>query len=230
MARVALENLTVRFGAGKAVVNAVDDLSIAFEQGEFVVLLGPSGCGKTTTLRCIAGLQQPTSGDILFDGQDGHAPAGPLAQGRDGVPVRLALPTSFGARQHRLPAAARGVTRRSLRSPARSTGSREIFDLGGILDRRPGVLPPGARQKAALARAVVREPHVLLLDEPLVGDRRAVPRGDALGARATCRRQLGVTTIHVTHDQREAMSLADRVVLMRDGKIVQVGSPGRLVR
>ncbi|WP_027133003.1 ABC transporter ATP-binding protein [Geminicoccus roseus] len=221
MARVALENLSVRFGA----VAAVDDISIAFEQGEFVVLLGPSGCGKTTTLRCIAGLEQPTSGKILFD-QDEVSHLPPRVRQVAMVFQFVSLYPHLRVRDNiAFPLRARGESKADI--TRKIAWMNKIFDLDEILDRRPGTLPPGARQKAALARAVVREPRVLLLDEPLSAIDEQF-REEMRWELRHLQKELGMTTIHVTHDQREAMSLADRVVLMRNGKIVQAGPPAEL--
>ncbi|HEX2529708.1 MAG TPA: ABC transporter ATP-binding protein [Geminicoccus sp.] len=221
MARVALDHLSVRFGQ----VAAVDDISIAFEQGEFVVLLGPSGCGKTTTLRCIAGLEQPTSGKILFD-QDEVSHLPPRARQVAMVFQFVSLYPHLNVRDNiAFPLRARGENKAEI--TRKIAWMNKIFDLGEILGRRPGTLPPGARQKAALARAVVREPRVLLLDEPLSAIDEQF-REEMRWELRHLQKELGMTTIHVTHDQREAMSLADRVVLMRNGKIVQAGPPAEL--
>lgn len=221
MARVALDHLSVRFGS----VAAVDDISIAFEQGEFVVLLGPSGCGKTTTLRCIAGLEQPTSGQIFFD-QDEVAHLPPRMRQVAMVFQFVSLYPHLRVRDNiAFPLRARGESRAEI--ARKIEWMSKVFDLRDILHRRPGTLPPGARQKAALARAVVREPRVLLLDEPLSAIDEQF-REEMRWELRHLQKELGMTTIHVTHDQREAMSLADRVVLMRSGKIVQAGPPAEL--
>jgi len=221
MARVALDHLSVRFGQ----VAAVDDISIAFEQGEFIVLLGPSGCGKTTTLRCIAGLEQPTSGQIFFD-QDEVSHLPPRVRQVAMVFQFVSLYPHLRVRDNiAFPLRARGEGRAEIER--KIAWMSKIFDLGDILHRRPGTLPPGARQKAALARAVVREPRVLLLDEPLSAIDEQF-REEMRWELRHLQKELGMTTIHVTHDQREAMSLADRVVLMRAGRIVQAGTPREL--
>ena len=221
MARISLKDLHVRFGD----VAAVDGVNLEIEDGEFVVFLGPSGCGKTTTLRCIAGLEQATSGQILFDGR----PVNTL----DPIHRNVAMVFQFVSLYPHL------TIRKNIAFPleARGTPKAEtaekinwvsgIFGLESILDQRPRKLPPGARQKAALARAVVRNPNVLLLDEPLSAIDEQF-REEMRWELRHLQKRLGVTSIYVTHDQREAMSLADRIVLMRDGKIVQVGPPAEL--
>lgn len=221
MARVTLENMSVRFGS----LAAVDDISIAFEQGEFVVLLGPSGCGKTTTLRCIAGLEQPTAGRIWFD-TDEVSKLPSRARQVAMVFQFVSLYPHLKVRDNiAFPLRARGENKAEIER--KIAWMTRIFDLDDILDRRPGTLPPGARQKAALARAVVREPRVLLLDEPLSAIDEQF-REEMRWELRHLQKELGMTTVHVTHDQREAMSLADRVVLMRQGRIVQAGTPAEL--
>lgn len=221
MARVTLEALSVVFDD----VRAVDGVSLDIEEGEFIVLLGPSGCGKTTTLRAIAGLQEVTAGSIRFNGQ---AVEGLSPKAREVAMVFqfVALYPHLSVRENiAFPLRARGERGRAVREKVERIA--ETFDLAGMLESRPKALPPGAWQKAALARALVREPRVLLLDEPLSAiDERF--REEMRWELRHIQKALGTTAIHVTHDQREAMSLADRVVLMRDGRIVQEGPPAAL--
>ena len=218
MASVSLRDLTVRFGS----FTAVDRVNLDIADGEFVVFLGPSGCGKTTTLRCIAGLEEPTSGEIRFGDQ--------VVNHLDATHRNVAMVFQFISLYPHLrirgniafPLQARGMKRAEIERKIEWVS--KIFDLGDILDKFPGGLPPGARQKAALARSVVREPNVLLLDEPLSAIDEQF-REEMRWELRHLQKRLGVTAIYVTHDQREAMSLADRVVLMRDGRLVQVGKP-----
>ncbi|XWN34236.1 MAG: ABC transporter ATP-binding protein [Devosia sp.] len=221
MAGVTLEGLTVRFGD----VTAVDRVSLDVEEGEFIVLLGPSGCGKTTTLRCIAGLETASEGRILFDGQ----PVERLSPKQRNVAMVFQFVSLYPhlsvAENIAFPLRARGERGPGVRQKVNEIA--KTFDLTDALSRRPSALPPGAWQKAALARAVVREPKVLLLDEPLSAiDERF--REEMRWELRHIQKELGTTTFHVTHDQREAMSLADRVVLMRDGEVVQEGTPAAL--
>ena len=221
MARVDIDNLTVRFGG----VTAVDGLSLTLDDGQFIVLLGPSGCGKTTTLRCVAGLQRSTSGEIRFN--DKVVTELPPAERNIGMVFQfVSLYPHLTVRQNiAFPLRARRVARSTI--AARVARVAEVFAIGDILDRFVVGLPPGSRQKVALARAVVREPDVLLLDEPLSGVEEQY-REEMRWELRQFQKELGVTTVHVTHDQREAMSLADRVVLMQNGKIVQAGPPAAL--
>jgi ABC-type sugar transport system ATPase subunit len=221
MARVELRDLSILFGAFKA----VDRVNLTVNDGEFVVYLGPSGCGKTTTLRAIAGLQGTTSGDILFDG----ARVNDLAPSERNIAMVFQFvslyPNLTIAENIVFPLKARGVPKADIaRKLDWVTG---IFKLGDDLRRHPAALPPGARQKVALARAVIREPAVLLLDEPLSAIDEQF-REEMRWELGHLQRELGVTTIYVTHDQREAMSLADRIVLMNQSRIVQVADPARI--
>jgi ABC-type sugar transport system ATPase subunit len=218
MAEIELRKLTIEFGAFKA----VDDVSLTVKNGEFVVYLGPSGCGKTTTLRCIAGLTRATSGDVLFDGQR----VNDLTASQRNIAMVFQFVSLYPHMTIRenivFPLKARGVPSAEItRKLDWVTG---IFKLGDELRRYPSALPPGARQKVALARALIRDPAVLLLDEPLSAIDEQF-REEMRWELGHLQRQLGVTTIYVTHDQREAMSLADRIVLMNNGNIVQVSTP-----
>ncbi|MBT3360873.1 MAG: ABC transporter ATP-binding protein [Rhodospirillales bacterium] len=218
MARVDIKNLVVRFGD----FTAVDDVSMTIDDGEMVVFLGPSGCGKTTTLRCVAGLEQGTSGSIEFDGNAVDT----LSPSQRNIAMVFQFVTLYPhlkvADNIAFPLRARGMAKPKIRQ--KLDWIAEVFSMGDLMKRYPPGLPPGAKQKVALARAVVREPKVLLLDEPLSAiDERF--REEMRWELGHLQKQLGFTTIYVTHDQREAMSLADRIALMRDGKIVQIGSP-----
>lgn len=221
MAEIELKNLSIDFGGFKA----VDNVNLTVKNGEFVVYLGPSGCGKTTTLRCIAGLVKATAGDVLFDGKRVNE----LSASERNIAMVFQFVSLYPHLKIRenivFPLKARGVPRSQIARKLDWVTS--IFGLGADLDRYPASLPPGARQKVALARAVIREPAVLLLDEPLSAIDEQF-REEMRWELGHLQRELGVTTIYVTHDQREAMSLADRIVLMSDGRIVQVGEPDRI--
>ncbi|CAN5121013.1 ABC transporter ATP-binding protein [soil metagenome] len=201
---------------------AVDDFDLHVDHGEYVVLLGPSGCGKTTTLRMIGGHEFPTSGDILLDGeslvslQHHKRPTTTVFQHFALFPHRTVLQNvEFGLKMH-------GVSKEKRRQQAMQ--SLEMVGLEPLADRKPRQLSGGQQQRVALARVLVTEPKALLLDEPL-GD---LDRLLQLRMRVELRklqRQLGLMFIHVTHNQEEALSMADRIVVMNDARIQQVADP-----
>lgn len=221
MADVELDTLSVQFGD----VIAVDNISLSIGDGDFIVLLGPSGCGKTTTLRCVAGLEDATAGHIRFNRKSVEQ-LSPKEREVAMVFQFVSLYPHMSVRENiAFPLRARGERGKSVIEKVNRMA--KVFDLSSVLDKRPRALPPGTWQKASLARAVVREPKVLLLDEPLSAIDEQF-REEMRWELRHIQKELGMTTIHVTHDQREAMSLADRVILMRDGRIVQEGSPTEL--
>ena len=221
-ASVRLQELTKLFGATRA----VDRVSLTIEPGSMVALLGPSGCGKTTTLRMIAGLVAAECRRHPARRPVDHACAGASPQYRHAVPELRAVSAYDGRREHRLrPGDARRQARRRRRSasPTRCSWC-SLPDFG---DRMPAQLSGGQQQRVALARALVVEPAVLLLDEPL----GALDKACARACRSSCahlQRRLGITTVMVTHDQDEALTMADRIVIMRDGRIEQAGTPAEI--
>ena len=219
MPAVALRHLTKSFGAQAP---ALDDLTLEVERGEFLVLLGPSGCGKTTVLRCIAGLEEPTAGDIEIAGlRVNDLPP----RDRDVAMVfqNYALYPHMSVRENI------GFPLRMRRMPkpeiARRVGAAaEALGLLALLDRRPGQLSGGERQRAALGRAIVRQPAVFLFDEPLSNldaKLRSEMRAELIGLH----RRLDATMLYVTHDQVEAMTMGRRIAVLRAGRLQQVGSP-----
>jgi putative spermidine/putrescine transport system ATP-binding protein len=218
VAFLELQGLSRKYG--EAVV--VDDFSLSVAKGEFVCLLGPSGCGKTTMLQMVAGFVQPNSGRIELDGVDITG----LRSNRRGLGIvfqsyalfphmTVAQNVAFGLEMRGVPAAER----------ARRVGETlELVHLGGMADRYPRELSGGQRQRVAMARALVVRPPVLLLDEPM-GALDAKLREEMQIELRALQHRVGITTIMVTHDQAEAMTLADRVVLMNKGKIEQIGRP-----
>ncbi len=215
-ADVRLLNLSKHYHA----VRAVDDVSLTIEPGSMVALLGPSGCGKTTCLRMIAGLVSPTSGDILVNGEQvTRVPVhrrniGMLFQYYALFPhMTVAENIAFGLDM-------RGVAKADRTTRVR--GALDLVRLGDFGDRFPAQLSGGQQQRVALARALVIEPAVLLLDEPLGALDKGLRESMQVELRALQRR-LGVTTVMVTHDQDEALTMADQVVVMRDGRLEQAG-------
>ena len=218
MAQIKLKNLTKRWGDFVAVKNF--DLDIADE--EFLVLLGPSGCGKTTTMRMIAGLEEITSGDVEIDGRivnDLEPKDRDIAM----VFQSYGLYPNMNVYENiRFPLKVRNVD--SATHDARVRRASAMVELDEFLHRRPAALSGGQRQRVALARAIVREPNVFLMDEPL-SNLDAKLRVSTRAQIKHLHHELKVTTIYVTHDQIEAMTLADRVVVMNKGVVQQVGSP-----
>ncbi|MCX7839447.1 MAG: ABC transporter ATP-binding protein, partial [Anaerolineae bacterium] len=219
MAFLELVNLQVGYEKGSWVLN---DFHLAVEKGEFVSLLGPSGCGKTTTLRTIAGFIEPARGQVLINGRD-YTKTPPHKRNIGLVFQSYALFPHLSVFEN----VAFGLRRRRVNNAEikrRVTDALAMVDLVGLENRLPAQLSGGQRQRVALARAVVIQPDLLLLDEPLSN----LDAKLRVGMRAELhrlQRQLGITTIYVTHDQVEAMSLSDRVMVMNKGKIEQEGTP-----
>jgi spermidine/putrescine ABC transporter ATP-binding subunit len=218
MASVSLQNLYKVYGG--AVV--VENVNLMVEQGEFVVLLGPSGCGKTTTLRMVAGFVQPNDGRILIGGEDvtNVAPrrrnVGMVFQNYALFPnMTVAENIAFGLRQKRAQRAA---------IVQRVAELLDLIQMSTKGDSPVGALSGGQQQRVALARALAVSPRVLLMDEPL-GALDVRLREDMQLELTHIQRRLGITTMLVTHDQHEAMTLADRIVVMSDGRIQQIGTP-----
>jgi spermidine/putrescine transport system ATP-binding protein len=204
------------------VVRAVDDVSLAIHEGEFFALLGPSGCGKTTTLRAIAGFEAPTSGDVLLRGRSVqgvppfHRPVNTVFQDYALFPhMSVRQNVMFGLRMARVaPAEAR----------RRADEALALVHLPAIGDRRPGQLSGGQKQRVALARALVNRPAVLLLDEPLGALDLKLRKAMQVELKQL-QQQVGVTFVYVTHDQEEALTMADRIAVMAAGRALQVGTP-----
>ena len=216
--KIVLRDVEKRFGA----VAAVDRVSLEVVDGELFTLLGPSGCGKTTLLRMIAGFYPVDGGEIRFGERrvDGLAPyernIGMVFQNYALWPhMTVAANVTYGLKLKKLPATE--IARRL------DDGLRKV-NLAGLRDRYPGQLSGGQQQRVALARALVLNPDILLLDEPL-SNLDAKIRVQVRAEIRTLQRELGITTIYVTHDQEEALSLSDRVAVMRDGRVLQVAAP-----
>ena len=195
------------------------------QPGEFVALLGPSGCGKSTLLKLIAGLEELTDGEIYVGGRLANYLQAQRPRRRHGVPELRALSAHDRAREPRLPAEDERRAARGGRAP-RWRRAATLLQLGAQLDRYPDELSGGQRQRVALGRAIVREPLAFLMDEPL-SNLDALLRVEMRTELVRLHKRVGRTTIYVTHDQVEAMTMANRIVLMHKGVIQQVGTPGR---
>jgi multiple sugar transport system ATP-binding protein len=221
MATVETKDVRKRFGE----VHAVDGVDLSTKEGEFLVLLGPSGCGKTTLLRMIAGLEQPTSGEILIGGQVVND-LPPRARRIAMVFQSYALyPHMSVYKNIAFPLKAQGVARAEIAGKVQWAAG--LFGIDRLLQRKPRQLSGGERQRVALARAVVREPAVFLLDEPL-SNLDAKLRASARDELQQFQRRMGTTTIYVTHDQIEAMGLGDRIAVMQGGRVRQLGTPAEV--
>jgi putrescine transport system ATP-binding protein len=213
-----IENVSKRFSVGAGVV----DLSLDIFEGEFFALLGPSGCGKTTLLRILAGLEAPDSGRILLDGRDlapvpaYRRPINMMFQSYALFPhLNVESNIAFGLRQDRLPKS---------EIAARVAQMLAAVRLEGYGKRKPHQLSGGERQRVALARSLAKRPRVLLLDEPLAALDKKL-RGETQFEIMSLQEQLGLTFIIVTHDQQEAMTLADRMAVMNQGRVMQIATP-----
>ncbi len=218
MSDIQLKNLTKRWGS----FTGLKPMDLAIGDGEFLVLLGPSGCGKTTTMRMIAGLEDATEGDILIDGKRVNDLE---PKDRDIAMVFQSYglyPTMTVYENIRFPLKVRGIPQADHHE--RVMRAAKTVELTEFLDRKPAALSGGQRQRVALARAIVRKPKVFLMDEPL-SNLDAKLRVSTRAQIKNLHHELKTTTIYVTHDQIEAMTLADRVVVMSRGEVQQVGTP-----
>ncbi|MHB8191096.1 MAG: ABC transporter ATP-binding protein [Ferrimicrobium sp.] len=229
MARVELQGIEKRYGADVV----VDNIDLTVHEGEFLVLLGPSGCGKTTVLRMVAGLESITAGTLHFDDAimnnipPGQRNVGMVFQNYALYPHMTVFDNlSFGLRSLRSSSSrreARGQIQKRVHEIA------QLLEIDHVLDHRPKQLSGGQRQRVALGRALIREPAVFLMDEPLsnldanLRDRVRIELG-------RLHEQFPVSTVYVTHDQGEALTLADRIIIMKDGSIRQTGTPDELYR
>ncbi|GFZ77852.1 sugar ABC transporter ATP-binding protein [Compostibacillus humi] len=220
--KVELQNITKSFDKK---TNTIDNMNLTIEDGEFVALLGPSGCGKTTTMLMIAGIYKPNEGAIYFDGEKVNdlepkdREIGMVFQSYALYPHMTVLNNiAFPLKQQKVPKKER---------LERAKEAAEMVQLGHLLNRKPSELSGGQQQRVALARAIVKRPKLLLLDEPM-SNLDASLRIEMRAEISRLQKKLGITTILITHDQEEAMTLADRIALMKDGRIVQFDTPMNL--
>jgi multiple sugar transport system ATP-binding protein len=223
MARVRVEQMSKLFGR----VNALDNVSCTFEDGQFTVLVGPSGCGKTTLLRSIAGLEEPSSG-TMYIGEENVNGAPPWERNLAMVFQSYALyPHMTVFKNIAFPLTAIKISKKEIQQRVRDTA--RILQIEELLERKPRELSGGQMQRVALGRAIVRKPGVFLMDEPL-SNLDAKLRVAMRAELKHLQQQLGVTTIYVTHDQAEAMTLGDQLIVMNAGQIQQIGKPEDVYR
>lgn len=223
MASITLNNVTKNWGE----TQVLKPMNLVIENGEFVAILGPSGCGKSTTLFLLAGLYAPSSGEIAFDGHNVNR-----IDARDrnvGIVFQsYALYPNLTVRENiAFPLRFKKLAREQIAS--RVEEAANLVQIGALLDRRPSQLSGGQQQRVALARALVKEPNILLLDEPL-SNLDATLRITMRTELKNLQKRLGFTTLIVTHDQMEAITMADRIICMNHGEIVQTGTPEDLYR
>ncbi|MFQ6550974.1 ABC transporter ATP-binding protein [Aestuariibius insulae] len=223
MGRITLDKVTKSFGD----VEVIPPLDLTIEDGEFTVFVGPSGCGKSTLLRLIAGLEDITSGQIRIDGNDAtNVP--PAKRGLAMVFQSYALYPHMSVRKN-IAFPLRMAKMDQAEIDRRVDGAASVLNLADYIDRRPGQLSGGQRQRVAIGRAIVREPAAFLFDEPLSNLDAALRVGMRLEI-SELHKRLETTMIYVTHDQVEAMTMADKIVVLRAGHIEQVGSPLELYK
>jgi multiple sugar transport system ATP-binding protein len=218
MGRIVLDKVTKRFGS----VEVIPPLDLTIEDGEFTVFVGPSGCGKSTLLRLIAGLEDLSSGKIEIDGSD-VSQVPPAKRGLAMVFQSYALYPHMSVRKN-IAFPLRMAKLDQAEIDRRVSNAAQVLNLTDYLDRRPGQLSGGQRQRVAIGRAIVREPSAFLFDEPLSNLDAALRVGMRLEI-SELHKRLETTMIYVTHDQVEAMTMADKIVVLRAGNIEQVGSP-----
>lgn len=222
--KIELKNISKSFNTK---TNTINNMNLTIQDGEFVALLGPSGCGKSTTMLMVAGIYKPNSGEVYFDGQvvndlePKDRNIGMVFQSYALYPHMTVLENiAFPLKQQKVPKEER---------KQRAKEAAEMVQLGHLLDRKPSQLSGGQQQRVALARAIVKKPKVLLLDEPLsnLDARLKIEMREEI---SRIQKELGITTILVTHDQEEAMTMADRIAVMKEGQIIQYSSPMELYK
>ena len=227
---IRIDNLEVRYQTDEGPVHAVRGISLRVEQGQFYTLLGPSGCGKTTTLRCVAGLERPNAGEIAIDGQTVYSQTAGVMIPTYRRDIGMVF-QSYAIWPHMNVFENVAFPLREMRGRLSKSGIRDkvrdtlkLVQLEGLEDRSAPFLSGGQQQRLALARALIKEPKVLLLDEPLSNLDAKLREDTRLEMRELVKR-LGITTLYVTHDQLEALTMSDVVAVMEAGRIVQETSP-----
>jgi multiple sugar transport system ATP-binding protein len=225
--QISLQNLRKEFDIPSGIEVAVDGVDLDIQKGDFVTLVGPSGCGKTTTLRCIAGLETATEGTLYLEGEEAIDTS---PQDRDLAMVfqRIALYPHMTARENiEYPLKLAGMSREQ--RTERVETAAEIVQIDGLLDKYPGELSGGQQQRIAISRAIVREPVAFLMDEPM-SDLDAKLKREMRKELSRIHKELDATIVYVTHDQEEAMTMSDKIAVMNDGQIEQVGHPEEVYR
>ncbi len=225
--QISLQNLRKEFDVPSGVEVAVDGIDLDIQKGDFVTLVGPSGCGKTTTLRCIAGLETATEGDLYLEGEEAIDTS---PQDRDLAMVfqRIALYPHMTARENiEYPLKLAGMSREKRNEKVERAA--EIVQIDELLDKYPAELSGGQQQRIAISRAIVRDPVAFLMDEPM-SDLDAKLKREMRKELSRIHKELDATIVYVTHDQEEAMTMSDKIAVMNDGEIEQVGSPEEVYR
>ena len=223
MGDLSVSHLSKVFHDDGGDIVAVDDFDVDIEDGEFVVLVGPSGCGKSTTLRCIAGLETPTEGDIVLDGET-VTNRKPKRRDMAMVFQNYALYPHMTARENMSFGLKMSTDLSKSQIRDQVVEAAEMMGIEDLLDKKPDELSGGQQQRVALGRAIVREPEVFLMDEPL-SNLDAKLRTQMRTELQELQQRFGVTTVYVTHDQTEAMTMSDRIAILNDGELQQIGTP-----
>ncbi|WP_284011523.1 ABC transporter ATP-binding protein [Haloarcula pelagica] len=223
MASITIDDVTKRFGEGDESVVAVDDVSLDIHDGEFVVFVGPSGSGKSTLMRIVAGLETQSEGDVKI-GDTVVNQLGPRARDIAMVFQNYALYPNMTVEENMSFGLKMSTEQSDQEIEETVTSAAEMMDIGELLDNTPGELSGGQQQRVALGRAIVRDPNVFLMDEPL-SNLDAKLRAEMRTEINRLQSELGVTTLYVTHDQTEAMTMGDRLVVLNYGELQQIGTP-----
>ncbi|WP_276257119.1 ABC transporter ATP-binding protein [Halomontanus rarus] len=223
MAALDIDGLVKRFSAGDGEIVAVDDVDISIEDGDFLVLVGPSGCGKSTTLRCIAGLEEISEGDIRL-GDTSIVGRKPMDRNIAMVFQNYALYPHMTARENMSFGLKMGTDLSKAEIDSKVEDAARMMGIEDLLEKKPRALSGGQQQRVALGRAIVRDPDVFLMDEPL-SNLDAKLRTTMRTELQNLQQELGVTTVYVTHDQTEAMTMGDQIAILNDGKLQQIGTP-----